>query len=523
MTGAGRCVARLSAGLAGCTGWRRWAAAFALGALAAAAQPPVHLIPVLIVSFAGLVRLLDGATRGRTAFAVGWWFGAGYFAAGLYWVSYALLVDAARFAWLIPPALLGLSFGLGLFIGAATWLARRAARAGLWRIAGLAGAWTLLEWIRGVVLTGFPWNPVGNVWVAAPPVLQAASWIGVYGLSLLTVFAAAAPAGLAGPGPARARWTAALSGLALIAALAVAGAVRLSGDAGGSVAGVTLRIVQPDIAQQDKWRPDVRAANFALHMRLSGRRGDGRATHVIWPETAAPFSVATDPRGRDLLRAAVPPGGLLLTGAPRFRVEGGRIVQIWNGLVAVDDRGEVVAGYDKHHLVPFGEYTPFRDILPLEKITVGSLDFSAGPGPATLRLPGLPPVSPLICYEAIFPGEVTAPGDRPGWLLNVTNDGWFGLSAGPHQHLASARLRAVEEGLPLVRAANTGISAVIDPYGRDVARLPLGVRGVIDSALPLALPPTPFSRCGNAVPLALALLFLGVSAIFARKRGAPKI
>ena len=523
MTGAGRCVGRLFAGLAGCTGWRRWASSFALGALAAAAQPPVHLIPVLIVSFAGLVRLLDGAPRGRVAFAVGWWFGAGYFAAGLYWVSYALLVDAARFAWLIPPALLALSFGLGLFVGAAAWLARRIAAEGIWRVAARAGSWVLLEWARGVVLTGFPWNPVGNVWVAALPVLQAASWIGVYGLSLLTVFAAAAPAVLAGPAPARTRWAGALPGLALLAGPAAAGTARLSGDAGKTVPGVTLRIVQPDIAQQDKWRPDVRAANFALHLRLSGPRGGGTATHVVWPETAAPFSVATDLRGRDLLRAAVPPGGLLLTGAPRFRAENGRVVQIWNGLAAVDDRGETVALYDKHHLVPFGEYTPFRDILPLEKITVGSLDFSAGPGPATLRLPGLPPVSPLICYEAIFPGAVTVPGDRAAWLLNITNDAWFGISAGPHQHLASARLRAVEEGLPLVRAANTGISAVVDPYGRDVARLALGVRGVIDSALPLALPPTPFSRYGNAVPLALALLFLGVSALFARKRRAPNI
>ncbi|MEX2455119.1 MAG: apolipoprotein N-acyltransferase, partial [Rhodospirillaceae bacterium] len=237
----------------------------------------------------------------------------------------------------------------------------------------------------------------------------------------------------------------------------------------------------------------------------------------------APFSVPTDLQGRDLMRSAVPPGGLIVTGTPRYRVEGGQLSQIWNSIAAVDDRGETVGVYDKHHLVPFGEYTPFRAVLPLEKITVGSLDFSRGPGPVTMRLPGLPPVSPLICYEVIFPAAVTASGDRPSWMLNVTNDGWFGISAGPHQHLASARLRSVEEGLPLVRAANTGISAVIDSYGRVTARLPLGERGVLDSALPGALAPTPFSRHGNAIPLMLVALFLGVSAVSVINHGLMKI
>jgi apolipoprotein N-acyltransferase len=521
MNAAGGIAARAAGFLSDLSGWRRALAAILLGAFAAAAQPPVHALPLLFVSFTGLVWMLSGAQRMRAAFAVGWLFGAGYFGAGLYWVSNALLVDAARFAWLIPFAVGGLAFGLGLFSGAATLAAWRIGRGGLSRALALAAAWAILEWLRGVVLTGFPWNPVGNVWVAALPVLQGAAWIGVYGLSLLTVFAAAAPAAFADatkrPVPA------ALSGCLLLVLVAALGALRLSGAADGVVDGVRLRIVQPAIDQRDKWRGDARAANFALHLRLSTAPAAPPPTHVIWSETAATFSVATDAHGRKLMKDAVPPGGLIVTGAPRVEVAEGRIRRLWNGIVAVDGRGAVAGTYDKHHLVPFGEYTPFRGILPVEKIAVGAIDFSPGPGPATLRLPGLPPVSPLVCYEAIFPGEATAPGDRPGWMLNVTNDGWFGISAGPHQHLASARLRAVEEGLPLVRAANTGISAVFDGYGRTVAFLGLGRSGYFDSALPAALPPTPFSRYGNAIPLLISALFLCVAAEAARNHRLMKI
>lgn len=502
----------LAARISGLAGWRRNATAFLLGAFAVAAQPPVSALPVLIVSFTGLVWLLDGAGRPRRAFIDGWMFGAGYFAAGLYWISNALLVDADRFGWLIPIALGGLSLGLGLFNGCAALLARRFWSDRRSRVLLLAVSWTFFEWLRGVVLTGFPWNPIGNVWVAVPQVLQTASWAGVYGLSALTVLAAACFACVAQPSPGR--WRAAFSGTAVLAICAVAGFARLSDASDAGVDGIQLRVVQPNISQQDKWRPEKRAENYALHLELSRRRGDGKVTHVIWPETAAPFGVTTDTARRALMRAAVPPGGLLITGAPRFRFENGRLAQIWNSLVAVDETGSVAAVYDKHHLVPFGEYMPFRDILPLDKITAGALDFSRGPGLATIRAPGLPPFSPLICYEVIFPSAVVRGDDRPDWILNLTNDGWFGISAGPHQHFASARLRAVEEGLPVVRAANTGISAVIDPYGRVVSQLALGTRGVLDSHLPLpAAGLTMYSRFGNFAPgfllvIMLALYFL---------------
>lgn len=508
--------------LAKAVGWRRWLFAFLFGASAVAAQPPVHLLPALLIAFPGLVWLLDGARSSRSAFGVGWMFGAGYFAAGLYWVPNALLVDAARFAWLIPFAVLGLSLGLGLFIGGVALLARQIWSPGGGRVFALAACWTLFEWVRGTVLTGFPWNPIGNVWVAAPPVLQSAAWIGVYGLSAVTVFAAAALAMFGTPGapgpPGPRRWSWGLSGCVVLAVMAVGGSLRLADATRDTVPDVFLRIVQPNIAQRDKWLPARRAQNYARHLQMSGERGDGRITHVIWPETAAPFSVSTDAARRALMRRAVPPKGLLLTGSVRLERKNGRVVRVWNSLVAVDEKADVAAVYDKHHLVPFGEYMPLRDILPLDKLTVGALDFSAGPGPRTLRLPGLPAFSPLICYEVIFPGRVVDATDPPSWLLNITNDAWFGTSAGPHQHFASARLRAVEEGLPVVRAANTGISGVIDAYGRVVARLGLDRAGTVDSKLPVAAPVrTFFAQYGNIVPGFGVILMFFAAGIFRRR------
>jgi len=520
MQASGR-LGRIAASVQSMTGWRRWATAFLLGALAAAAQPPVHFLPVLFVSFPGLVWLLDGTLRRRTAFVLGWLFGAGYFAAGLYWVSNALLVDAARFAWLIPFTVFGLSFGLSLFIGIATLLARILWSPGSGRILALAGAWTLLEWVRGVVLTGFPWNPVGNVWVIWEPLLQAAAWGGVYGLSAITIFAAASFAMLSVNG--RRALAVPVLGLAILAVLSGAGFLRLSDAPGGTVPGVILRIVQPNIDQRDKWRSDRRMPNYARHIEMSVMpAGSDEITHVIWPETAVPFSVPTDAVRRQLMRRAIPPGGLLITGTLRFERSGDRVLGAWNSLAVVDERTQVIDVYDKHHLVPFGEYIPFRDILPVGKVTAGSLDFTPGPGLRTLRFPGLPPFSPLICYEVIFPGAVARRDDRPAWLLNVTNDAWFGNSPGPSQHFASARLRAVEEGLPLVRAANTGISGIIDPYGRVLQSLEVGQKGILDSRLPLpVLSPPLVSRYGSMLPLGCAAMLL-ISAYIYQLKQRPK-
>jgi apolipoprotein N-acyltransferase len=224
------------------------------------------------------------------------------------------------------------------------------------------------------------------------------------------------------------------------------------------------------------------------------------------------------PAIREALASATPPGGLLITGAPRARRDVAGQLQLWNSLFAIDRTGAIVATYDKHHLVPFGEYVPFRPLFGTLVAPAGAIDFSAGPGPQTIALPGLPPASPLICYEAIFPGEVADSAQRPSWLLNISNDAWFGISAGPHQHFAAARFRSVEEGLPLVRSTNDGITAVVDPYGRIVALLALGRTGFVDAALPVALSPTLYARAGDFVPLSFGVMILLAVFLLGRRR-----
>jgi len=282
---------------------------------------------------------------------------------------------------------------------------------------------------------------------------------------------------------------------------------------------VRLRLVQPSIPHALKWRSDQRAANLRLQAEMSLGPGHDDRTLIIWPETAVPYLLAAEPRLREELAALVPPGGYLVTGAPRVDPERPD-AEIWNSLHALDGSGQIAATYDKVHLVPFGEYTPLRSLLGLAKLTAGTRDFSAGPGLASLALPGVPPFSPLICYEVIFPGAVIPPsgqGPRPRWLLNLTNDAWFGDSSGPYQHFASARIRAVEEGIPLIRAANNGISAVIDPYGRVVGQINLNDRGVLDAQLPEAAKQrTVYSYAGNALYL-IHLLLIACVIIVARR------
>ncbi|MEM9683835.1 MAG: apolipoprotein N-acyltransferase [Pseudomonadota bacterium] len=284
-----------------------------------------------------------------------------------------------------------------------------------------------------------------------------------------------------------------------------------------------MRIVQAGIPQREKWRRDRRRQNLELHLRMTTEDRPDWVTHILWPENAATFFVEEEPAFRAAMARATPPGGMLITGAPR-RV--GPPVQIWNSVFAVDSRGAVAASYDKAHLVPFGEYMPLRRYLPIDKVAHGAVDYSAGPGPATMRLTGLPALSPLVCYEAIFPGAVLDPSDRPAWLLNLTNDAWYGKTAGPHQHLAISRMRAVEEGLPLVRAANTGISAVIDPYGRELARLGLDRQGVLDFRLPTPVDSTTvYGRYGNRTVLivvALGAILLLILRLFSAHAPRPE-
>ena len=484
--------ARLAGALAGLNGWRRYAVAALCGALVTAGMPPLYLVPLLVPAFTGLIWLLDGARGPRQAALVAWCFGFGHMLTGLYWIGIAFLVDAERYAVLMPFAVLGVAAGLAIFpalVGLGMGLVPMRGPA---RIVLFAALWLAVEWLRSWVLTGFPWNLAGTVWAFSPAMLQLAAVTGVWGLSLLTLLAGAAPAALADPGakaeaphPRRRRAFVAVL-LALPALVWLGGALRLAGapaPGADAVEGVRLRLVQASIDQAQKWRPELGMRHVEHQMRLSLGVGAEGITHVIWPETAVPFLLNREPKLRQAIGRAVPRRGVLMTGAPRG-AEPGAAPAIWNSLLVLNRRGRIVETYDKHHLVPFGEYVPLRSVLGLDKLTPGKMDFSAGPGLVTWSLPGLPPVSPLICYEVIFPGRVAAAGPRPSWLLNITNDAWFGTSSGPYQHFASARIRAVEEGLPLVRAANTGISAVVDGYGRVLVRLGLNEVGVLDSVLP---------------------------------------
>ncbi|MBE0530506.1 MAG: apolipoprotein N-acyltransferase [Rhodospirillales bacterium] len=497
--------------LAGLRGWRRRGVAVLLGVLAAAALPPLHAVPLLVPAFAGWLWLIVASPGVAAAFAVGWWFGLGHFAVGLYWIANALLVEPETYGWLIPFAIGGIAAGMALFPAAAAALVRALKGDGVGAVLLLAAAWTLAEWVRSWIFTGFPWNLIGTVWTAWPSMLQSAAVIGTYGLGLITVAVAALPAvaGEEAMTPRR-RLTALAAGVAALALLWVGGETRLAlAGPAATVEGVRLRLVQPDIPQQLKWVPELRDRHLVRQVDMS-RRGPGNAqptippTHVIWAETAVPFFLANDPSRRAFLTQAVPEGGLLIVGAPRTTATPQPQFEVWNSLEALDGNGRIVGTYDKFHLVPFGEYVPLRALLPFKKLTDGRTDFSAGEGLKTLSLPGLPPASPLICYEVIFPGAVARRDDRPQWLLNLTNDGWFGFSSGPYQHLAAARMRTVEEGLPLVRVANGGISAVIDAHGRTVASLGLGETGVLDAPLPVALAaPPPYAGFGALLLLAL--------------------
>ena len=527
---------RLGDGLGALAGRRREAAAVVLGAVSALAFAPISAVPLLFVTLPALVILLDRAGTAAVAAWLGWLFGLGYFLVGLYWVGESFYAQDAVPAWGAPIAVAALSAGMAAYIagaGLAYWLLCRprasadGSRAAF-RVVTFAACWAAFEWLRGVLFTGFPWNAVGSVWAASDVMVQSAALIGTYGLTLITVVAAASPVVLLDRGAGARALILPGVGLAILVAMLGYGVWRLAGAQVTVVPDTTLRIVQANIAQKDKWRRDLLHRNVARHIDLSNRSNDaghgaspGRLI-VIWPETAVPFFIGTAPARRRLITRSLPAGSVLITGVPRVEQDASP-ARYYNSLHVIERDGALLATYDKAHLVPFGEYLPLRGVLSrigLDKLVAGASDFSAGPGRAALAVPGLPAASPLICYEAIFPGAVVpddgGSGGRPGWLLNLTNDAWFGSSAGPHQHFAQSRLRAVEEGLPLVRAAGTGISAVVDPYGRVLASLALGSRGRLDHALPrpLARPPL-YARFGDVPFFALIALVLA-AAVYTR-------
>jgi apolipoprotein N-acyltransferase len=483
-------------------GWRRAALAFVAGALSALAMPPFSVWPILALTLPVAVWLIDGAagaTRTRTALiaaGVGWCFGFGYFLAGLWWIGSAFLVDADVFGWLLPFAVTGLPALLASTTAAAFALARALWRPGWRRVLVFATALGLGELARGHVFTGFPWNSFGYALADQPWLGQFASVVGVEGLTFVALGIFSAPAVLADPRPAG-RFLA-VAGAAL-AGLAVFGAIRLSLAEPRFDETLAVRALQPEIPQDMKSQEAQGGAILDAYIALTDeargpdRRGFADAKLVVWPESAFPFLLSRSPEALARIGDNLPAGSVLVTGAVRAeRKREEDAATFWNAVHMIGDDGSILATYDKIHLVPFGEYLPFQstmDALGFEAVTRQRGGFAAGSRRALITLPGGRRFRPLICYEAIFPEEV-ATEERPDFLLNVTNDAWFGRTPGPYQHAAQARVRSIEQGLPMVRSANGGVSYVIDAYGRNVASLDLGARGVVDARLPLAIEPT---------------------------------
>jgi apolipoprotein N-acyltransferase len=504
-------------------GWRRALIAFLAGAISALSLAPFNAWPLLFLTFPVAVWLIDGSAAGRfggvlAAAGAGWFFGFGFFLAGLYWIGHAFLVDAKTFGWLMPFAVTALPAGLAIFIALGFALARMLWGRGPIRILALAAALTATEWLRGHVLSGFPWNSFGYSLTGPLVLAQSASVLGLWGLTLLAVAIFASPATLADEATdTRRRWLPLTLGILTLALMAGYGAWRLHRTPTTFVDDVRLRIMQPNLPQDEKFnygaRQKIMSHYLSLSDRATGPQSSGLrdVTHLIWPESAFPFFLTREPEAMRQIADLLPAGTVLLTGAARYAdTPPGQPRRAYNSVYAIDHEGNVLSVYDKVHLVPFGEYLPFQETLEklgfmqLTKVQGG---FLSGDRHRSYELRGAPRFLPLICYEIVFPGAVVPPGERPGWLLNLTNDAWFGISSGPYQHFQQARVRAIEEGLPLVRAANNGISAVVDPLGRVVRDLPLGTEGVLDSGLPRPVAATIYARFGDAVAAMMLAAF----------------
>lgn len=509
-------------------GWRRAAIAAAAGASAVLAMPPFDVFAAMFLALPVLVWLLDGASgnpdRGMAgrlwpAFVTGWWFGFGYFVAGLWWLGTALLVDADAFAWAIPLAVLALPAFLALFFGLGASVARVLWSDGYGRVLALAFGLTLSEWLRGFVLTGFPWNTLGYAAMPVPLAMQSAHALGLLGVTALSIVVFATPALMA---TRQGMTSGVIVALCLVAGHLGYGAFALrTPPAVADEAGPVIRIVQPSIEQEAKWSESERDTILARTVNLTASpppTGTPRASLVVWPETAVPFFLTEAPNALAAIAGSLDEGQQLATGVVRLD-ESGPVPRYYNSITVVGDDGEIRDAADKVHLVPFGEYVPFAAVL--ERLGISTVaeipeGFSAASERTLLSIGELRAL-PLICYEAIFPFTIPADAPTPDFALNVTNDAWYGATPGPYQHFRQAQLRAAEARLPLVRAANNGISAIVDGHGRIVDGLALDATGVVHAPLP-ARPASKWDTGDRQRNLWLLLLVLLAGAIASKWR-----
>ncbi|PHR62311.1 MAG: apolipoprotein N-acyltransferase [Robiginitomaculum sp.] len=515
--------------LRGRSKWQARFCAFGLGVLYVGGHAPYFLWPASMVAITGLIWLLDGAGKTarpvRNGAFIAWYFGLGQFLAGMYWIGFAFIERGPAFVPIMPLAVFLLAGGLALFWMAAGAIAmrywsRRASRVLLFVCCVFAA-----EWLRGHIFTGLPWNIPGLVWPAGGMISQSVSWLGIWGLSLLTLLAFAAPAALPwSRDGSLARSLPAIGSFLCFAILFGTGLARLDAAENQMVQGVRLRVIQARIDQSEKWDPVNRQMMIDHYLGLTAAPGLGSITHLIWPEGALPLLLLESPDVLEQMAARLADGPLLLMGVTRREVDSNQQILFRNSLAALSFRNGTPAlemVYDKHHLTPFGEYLPFGNFLAksgIKALTPLGGGFTPGPEPVSVELPGAPRFSPQICYEAIFSGFTPNKDQRPGWIVNVTNDSWFGPTTGPAQHAQQARIRAIEEGVPVVRSASSGISGVIDPYGRMLAGAKPHANTHIDADLPAALPPTFFSRFSSLGLVLWVLLVLTYTVWLSRRQ-----
>lgn len=468
------------------------------------------------------IMRLDHCRTAKHAFWSGWWLGFGYFLSGLWWIGSAFLIDE-KYLWAMPFAIVGLPLCLAFYFAAAFGVSFYFWRPGIIRIFMFASILSTFELVRAELFTGFPWNSIGMVLGSSLEFSQIASVIGLQGLNLLAGTLFALPALLFTEKQNWIKISSVILCAAGLASLYLFGVNRLAGDDHEAVSNTRIRLMQPAIAQNEKFDRTHASQILTTYLSLSTRgsypspAGMQEITHLIWPETSFPFLLDRTPKVREEISHILPKGSVLLTGAVRAVDKPDHLDQFYfNSIQMVDDAGIITASSDKVHLVPFGEYLPFEtmiDFFGVREFIVAPGGFTAGKERAPLNVPSWPVALPLICYEIIFPADVALPsGQRPGVFLNVTNDAWFGITPGPYQHYAQARLRAIEHGIPLIRAANNGISAIIDPYGREITRIELGERGTADGYLPKALPSTIYSTLSKGLVPSL-WLFMGLIGI----------
>jgi len=501
-------------------GGKKYTALFLLGALLALALPPFYIFPALF-ALAPFLLMLDGSGSKKQAFLTGWWFGFGFFTFGLYWIANALLIDPIKFGWLVPFAVLAFPALLATSTGLAALFTYMIPRSGWRKVLIFACFWVVAELARGYLYVGgFPWNLIGYSLDFSDSLIQIASVTGIWGLSLIAVIFGAMPYVFFRPGL---RIIPVIGTLAVIAAIFIFGLVRLENAVVWGKK-IQVNLIQANIPQKFKWDPKERKSNFLAHLELTSYTNKSLLDDlIVWPESAVPFLLEEQPELRRAMADAMPEGSYLVTGGLRMEGESEKNYKFWNSFFLLDDEGSIIGVYDKSHLVPFGEYVPFRKFLLFVDSVAGSGgDFSKGVGPKTITLPNGIKIGALVCYEIIFPHGVVETADRPDVIINVTNDAWYGTSTGPYQHFEAARLRAVEEGIPVVRAANSGISGAIDRYGRVIAKLGLNKKGNLQSEIVLASNAygrmnTIFSRFGCTVIL-LMVSILGFFTIFPYKK-----